>query len=214
MSGKGSQERPREEAGGVLASGIRWLCMERWTESQWGLCCCLSAVPSKTNHPSSWAHTYGHSCFSRGQQVLAPGSSFFSLPSFPFPWRKKVGFQECSCLITSLNYQLNNTWRLILCADWWLPLLTLVYFYCLARASSFKSWIIRTETLKYSSQINPWPIDILLYLTNHTTSLFPDNFSINCFSALIRYKVRLWLGSYIPISDKLSRSPNQLRLGF
>lgn len=139
---------------------------------------------------------------------------------FPFPPfnssppGEKVGIKACSCLITSLNYQLNNAWTLIHRADWWLPLLTLFYFYCLARASSFKSWIIRTETLRYSSQINPWPIDILLYLTNHTTSFFPDNFSINCFSDLIRYKVRLWLGLYIPISDKLSWSPNQLRLGF
>lgn len=91
-------------------------------------------------------------------------SGTFSLPSLHFPSHrgKTLGFKVCSCLITSLNYQLNNTWTLSLRADWWLPLLTLFYFYCLARASSFKSWIIRTETLRYSRQINPWPIDILL----------------------------------------------------
>lgn len=139
--------------------------------------------------------------------------SFLSL-HFPTPWENKVGMKACTHLITSPNYQLNNTWTRTRHADGWLPLLILFYFYCLARASSFKSWIIRTETLRYFSQINPWPIDTLLYLTKHTTLLFPDNFSINCFSALIRYKVRLWLGLYIPISDKLSWSPNQLRLGF
>ena len=154
-----------------------------------------------------------HRLSAEDSEHLHNGACSF-LPSFSIPRGKKVGFKDFCCLITSLNYQLNNTWPLIRRADWWLPLLTLFYFYCLARASSFKSWIIRTETLRYSSQINPWPIDILLYLTNHTTSLFPDNFSINCFSALIRYKVTLWLGLYIPISDKLSWSPNQLRLGF
>lgn len=167
----------------------------------------LRATLVPRNHPLA-------QCFSWGQWAFAQRRIFFSLPSFPLTRGKNVGFKDCSCLATSLNYQLNNTWPLIHRADCWLPLLTLFYFYCLARASSFKSWIIRTETLRYSSQINPWPIDILLYLTNHTTSLFPDNFSINCFSALIRYKVRLWLGLYNSISDKLSWPPNQLRLGF
>lgn len=173
---------------------------------------CLPAAPKWVGEPH---HPLAQQlCPSSVQWVLTLPSIFFSLPPFPTPWENKVGMKACTHLITSLNYQLHNTWTWTRHADGWLPLLILFYFYCLARASSFKSWIIRTETLRYFSQINPWPIDTLLYLTKHTTLLFPDNFSINCFSALIRYKVRLWLGLYIPISYKLSWSPNQLQLGF
>lgn len=200
--------KAREEDVTVLTSGIWGLCQK--TESQWGLSNCVPAGPA-----TSCSHQPSPSSVFRLRMMSTCTVEHFPFPPFnSSPPGEKVGIKACSCLITSLNYQLNNAWTLIHRADWWLPLLTLFYFYCLARASSFKSWIIRTETLRYSSQINPWPIDILLYLTNHTTSFFPDNFSINCFSDLIRYKVRLWLGFYIPISDKLSWSPNQLRLGF
>lgn len=111
-------------------SAINGAHCQEWTLNP-GTSCCLSQAQ----------------CLSWGQWMLVQWNIFFSLPSFPLPRGKKLGFKVCSCLIISLNYQLNNTWSTVLTDD-------SLSWPCFI----FIAWLGPVPSSPESSEQRPWGI--------------------------------------------------------